>query len=72
MSRPFSLISQSGGKFSMSSIESSNVYGKPPLNRWLTFASINYCLIVQEGLIRVKIKYLPEAIWYLKYLMIFA
>jgi hypothetical protein len=38
MSRPFSLISQSGGKFSMSSIESSNVYGKPPLNRWLTFA----------------------------------
>ncbi|KAF5012010.1 hypothetical protein FDECE_1916 [Fusarium decemcellulare] len=56
MSRPFILSSQSQGKFSISSIESSSAYGQSPLSRWLTFASIDHCFIVQEGLLKVKIK----------------
>lgn len=56
MSRPFILSSQCGGKFSISSIESSNAYKKSPLARWLTFAEVDHCFCVQEGLLRVKLK----------------
>ncbi|KAF4415137.1 putative dioxygenase [Fusarium austroafricanum] len=56
MSRPFILSSQSSGKFSISSIESSSSYEKSPLGRWLTFSSIDHCFIIQEGLLGVKIK----------------
>ncbi|KAJ3456063.1 hypothetical protein MRS44_016086 [Fusarium solani] len=63
VSRPFILSSQSSGKFSISSIESSSVYGKSPLSRWLTFASIDHCFIVQEGLLKVKIKSGNSSSW---------
>ncbi|KAH6683594.1 cupin domain-containing protein [Plectosphaerella plurivora] len=56
ISRPFIHASQTGGKFAISSIESSHVYGKSPLTQWLTFATVDHCFCVQEGLLRVKIK----------------
>ncbi|KAK8100133.1 hypothetical protein PG999_010507 [Apiospora kogelbergensis] len=57
VSRPFILSSQCSGKFAISSIESSSVYGaKTPLSRWLTFATVDHCFCVQEGLLRVKLQ----------------
>ncbi|KAK8127239.1 Quercetin 2-3-dioxygenase [Apiospora sp. TS-2023a] len=47
------------GKFAISSIESSRVYNdalKRPLARWLTFADVDHCFCVQEGLLRVRLR----------------
>jgi hypothetical protein len=55
MSRPFINASQSGGKFAISSIESSGVFGKSPLAQWLTFPTVDHCFYVAEGLLRVKV-----------------
>ena len=56
MSRPFIRSSQTSGKFSIASIESSKAYKRSPLARWLTFNTVDHCFIVQEGLFGVKIK----------------
>lgn len=56
ISRPFILSSQCSGKFSISSIESSSIYGKSPLARWLSFPTTDHCFCVQEGLLRIKLK----------------
>ncbi|KAM0322742.1 hypothetical protein ACHAQA_009333 [Verticillium albo-atrum] len=56
MSRPFIHSSQCGGKFAISSIESSKVYDNSPLQRWLTFATVDHCFCVLEGVLRVKIR----------------
>lgn len=55
MSRPFINASQCGGKFAISSIESSGVFGKSPLSQWLTFPTVDHCFCVAEGLLRVKV-----------------
>jgi mannose-6-phosphate isomerase-like protein (cupin superfamily) len=56
MSRPFILSSQTGGRFSISSIESSKAYTRSPLSRWLNFAEVDHCFVVKEGVFSVKIK----------------
>lgn len=57
MSRPFIYSSQCAGKFAITSLESSNVYGPSPLaEKWLTFQSVDHCFCVQEGLLRIKLK----------------
>ncbi|KAK8059146.1 Quercetin 2-3-dioxygenase [Apiospora saccharicola] len=60
MSRPFILADQCAGKFAISSIESSHVYSnaskQQPLARWLTFADVDHCFCVQEGLLRVRLR----------------
>lgn len=63
LSRTFIHASQSRGKFAISSIESSGAYGprSSPLARWLTFATVDHCLCVMEGLLRVKIRSDGEA-----------
>ncbi|KAG7139917.1 Quercetin 2 like protein [Verticillium longisporum] len=53
MSRPFLHASQCGGKFAVSSIESSKVYEAAPLRQWLTFATVDHCFCVLEGVLRV-------------------
>lgn len=57
ISRPFIFSSQCGGKFAITSLESSNVYGKSPLaDKWLTFKNVDHCFCVQEGLLKVKLR----------------
>lgn len=56
ISRPFINASQCSEKFAISSIESSSVYEKSPLERWITFESVDHCFFVTEGLLRVKVK----------------
>jgi hypothetical protein len=56
MSRPFINASQCGGKFAISSIESSKLYGKSAFPQWVTFPNIDHCFCVMEGLLRVKIQ----------------
>jgi uncharacterized protein YaiE (UPF0345 family) len=57
MSRPFINALQSGGRFAISSIESSSRYPAPAaLSRWLTFPTVDHCFCVLEGLLKVKLK----------------
>lgn len=63
MSRPFILATQCSGKFAISSIESSSVYGTSPLARWFNFPAVDHCLCVQEGLLRFKLKSSGEQSW---------
>lgn len=56
LSRPFINASQCGGKFSITSIESSKLYEDSPLARWLTFPTVDHCFCVQEGVLRVKLR----------------
>ncbi|GKT46127.1 quercetin 2,3-dioxygenase [Colletotrichum spaethianum] len=56
LSRPFINASQCSGKFSITSLESSKLYAKSPLARWLTFSTVDHCFCVQEGLLKVKLK----------------
>lgn len=58
ISRPFIHAEQTGGLFAISSIESSRVYDKKqqPLARWLTFAKLDHCFCVQEGLLRIRLQ----------------
>ncbi|KAH7002425.1 RmlC-like cupin domain-containing protein [Ilyonectria destructans] len=56
MSRPFINASQCSEKFAISSIESSNVYTKSPLSKWLNFPTVDHCFCVMEGLLKVKTK----------------
>lgn len=57
ISRPFIFSSQCSGKFAITSLESSSVYGKSPLaERWLTFQKVDHCFCIQEGLLRVRLR----------------
>lgn len=57
ISRPFIYAKQCAGKFAITSLESSNVYGRSPLaEKWLTFRNVDHCFCVQEGLLKVKLK----------------
>lgn len=57
LSRPYIFSSQCSGKFAITSLESSNVYGKSPLaEKWLTFKNVDHCFCVQEGLLKLKLK----------------
>lgn len=57
MSRPYIFSSQCSGKFAITSLESSNAYGKSPLaEKWLTFQNADHCFCVQEGLLKVKLR----------------
>jgi hypothetical protein len=58
MSRPFIHASQCGGKFAISSIESSKLYDSGcsnPFSQRLTFEKVAHCFVVMEGLLRVKL-----------------
>jgi hypothetical protein len=58
ISRPFIHAEQTGGKFAISSIESSNAYdaSQRALAQWLTFAEVDHCFCVQEGLLQVRLQ----------------
>lgn len=59
LSRPFILSAQCGGRFAITSLESSSAYGGPsPLagEGWLTFRAVDHCFCVQEGLLRVTLR----------------
>lgn len=57
LSRPYIFSSQCGGKFAITSLESSSAYGPSVLaGRWLTFAAVDHCFCVQEGLLKVKLR----------------
>lgn len=56
MSRPFINAGQCSEKFSISSIEGSSTYKESPLSRWITFPTVDHCFLVQEGLLKVKLK----------------
>lgn len=57
LSRPFIFSSQCSGKFAITSLESSSVYGKSALaEKWVTFRNVDHCFCVQEGLLRVKLR----------------
>lgn len=58
MSRPFIHAEHCGGKFAISSIESSKVYGQsscPFAQKKLRFDNVAHCFCVQEGLLRIKV-----------------
>ncbi|KAI0477173.1 RmlC-like cupin domain-containing protein [Xylariaceae sp. FL0804] len=56
MSRPFVTTKQSGGKFAISSIESSSAYGFSLFSsRYISFPEVDHCLWVQDGTIRVNL-----------------
>lgn len=61
LSRPYILSSHCGGKFAITSLESSSAYGygggaSPLAGQWITFAGVDHCFCVQEGLLRVKVR----------------
>ncbi|KXJ85633.1 RmlC-like cupin domain-containing protein [Microdochium bolleyi] len=56
MSRPFIHADQCGGRFAISSIESSKVYGNSPFaTSGLRFDNVAHCFCVQEGVLKVKL-----------------
>lgn len=55
MSRPFVTTQQTGGKFAISSIEGSAVYGPSLFSQPLTFKDVDHCLCVQEGALVVTL-----------------
>lgn len=55
LSRPFIRAAQTGGRFSISSIEGSSVL-ESPLDRWLTFPGVDQCFCVAEGVLKVTLR----------------
>ncbi|KAE9963659.1 hypothetical protein EG328_007800 [Venturia inaequalis] len=55
LSRPFITAEQSGGKFAISSIESSALYGPTLFSKALSFGDVDHCLCVQEGALVVRL-----------------
>ena len=53
LSRPFVTTRQTGGKFAVSSIESSAVYEHSIFDQLLEFEKVSHCLCVQEGRIQL-------------------
>ncbi|KAK4236092.1 putative cupin domain-protein [Achaetomium macrosporum] len=60
ISRPFITAAHCGGRFAISSIERSNTYQddrKRTLGeRWLTFPTVDHCLVIFERLLKVRLK----------------
>lgn len=56
MSRPFITTKESAGKFAISSIESSSSYGSSIFSEYVGFPTVDHCLCVQEGSLRVNLK----------------
>ncbi|KAF5624790.1 cupin domain protein [Fusarium tjaetaba] len=56
MSRPFILASQNGGRFAISSIESSSTYKNTFFESYIKFATIDHCLFIVEGKLRVELQ----------------
>lgn len=56
MSRPFIKAEQNGGKFAISSIESSSVYGRSVFSDGVRFEDVDHCFCVQEGTLRARMK----------------
>ena len=55
LSRPFIHAEQTGGRFAISSIESSKDYGSSLFRKSLTFKDVDHCFCVQEGLLRIML-----------------
>ncbi|SCO78492.1 probable dioxygenase [Fusarium oxysporum] len=56
LSRPFILASQNGGRFAISSIESSSAYKRSIFESYIKFANVDHCLFVVEGKLKVEIE----------------
>ncbi|PSR77316.1 RmlC-like cupin domain-containing protein [Coniella lustricola] len=57
LSRPYIYASQCSGKFAITSLESSSIYGPSALSgKSLTFRNVDHCFCVQEGLLKVKVE----------------
>ncbi|KAH7003108.1 RmlC-like cupin domain-containing protein [Fusarium venenatum] len=56
MSRPFITTKESGGKFAISSIESSGSYKSSVFSDYLAFPNVDHCLCILEGALRVVLK----------------
>lgn len=57
LSRPFINASQCSGKFSITSLESSKIYGESAFSsQWVSFPTVDHCFCVQEGLLKIKVK----------------
>ncbi|KKK22075.1 hypothetical protein ARAM_002399 [Aspergillus rambellii] len=54
-SRPFITTTQSGGKFAISSIESSNTYGPSVFSRQISFPNTHHCLVLLDGSVEVTL-----------------
>ncbi|KAI8633055.1 RmlC-like cupin domain-containing protein [Xylariaceae sp. FL1651] len=56
-SRPFTTAPQCDNKFAISSIESSSLYGDASFSSsWLTFATVDHCFSIMEGLLKIRMK----------------
>ena len=56
MSRPFVTTKETGGRFAISSIESSSAYAPSVFSDYAAFPTVHHCLCVQEGALRVNLK----------------
>ncbi|EWG55839.1 hypothetical protein FVEG_13781 [Fusarium verticillioides 7600] len=56
LSRPFILANQNGGRFAISSIESSSAYERSIFKSYVKFATVDHCLFVVEGKLKVEIE----------------
>lgn len=56
MSRPFLTTRQSNGLCAISSIESSKDYGETMFSKYMTFASVDHCLVIMEGTLKVSLQ----------------
>ncbi|KAJ5989418.1 hypothetical protein N7481_004628 [Penicillium waksmanii] len=56
MSRPFVTTKQSDGVCAISSIESSKEYGETVFSKYMTFKSVDHCLCVMEGTLKVSLE----------------
>ncbi|ETS85890.1 hypothetical protein PFICI_03915 [Pestalotiopsis fici W106-1] len=64
MSRPLINASQCSGKFAITSLESSKVYGPSAFaQHWVAFPTVDHCFCVQEGLLRIQIKGEGSGAW---------
>ncbi|PVI00802.1 RmlC-like cupin [Periconia macrospinosa] len=54
LSRPFILASQNGGRFAISSIESSSVYKRSIFESYIKFTNVDHCFFVAEGKVKVE------------------
>lgn len=55
LSRPFIHAEQTGGRFAISSIESSGDYGSGIFGKSLMFKNVDHCFCVREGLLRIML-----------------
>jgi tellurite resistance-related uncharacterized protein len=63
MSRPFVSTKQSAGVCAISSIESSKDYGETVFSKYMTFETVDHCLCVMEGALKVSLKGVGETIF---------